>query len=236
MQNSAYRSGCGDTLSSLYLGYHSDVGYPRDPISVTFCLYALFSSNCRALDDLSLRQMVHLLPTTCPWLDLFLGFLGIRSILGFNPLSREILAPSLCFFAANTVWTMIYDTIYACQDVVDDVHAGVKSMAAKFQNSTKLLTSILACVMTAFLAMTSILVKLGPLYYLSAVGGSAVSLAATISMVDLADSRSCGWWFSWGFLFVGGSILSGLAAESVGRSAAWSVEPKHNGSWIHPDL
>jgi 4-hydroxybenzoate polyprenyltransferase len=131
---------------------------------------------------------------------------------------------------------MIYDTIYAHQDVADDVHAGVKSMAVKFQDSTKLLTSLLACVMTALLAITGVLAKLGPLYYLSAVGGSAASLAATISMVDLADSRSCGWWFSWGFLFVGGSILSGFAAESIGRSAAWSAEPTLNGSWIHPDL
>lgn len=90
--------------------------------------------------------------------------------------------------------------------------------------------------MTALLAITGVLVKLGPLYYVSAVGGSAASLAATIAMVDLADSRSCGWWFSWGFLFVGGDILSGLAAESIGRSSAWPAEPITNGSCVHLDL
>jgi 4-hydroxybenzoate polyprenyltransferase len=93
------------------------------------------------------------------------GFLTSVQSLNVNPLSREISAPSLCFFAANTGWTIVYDTIYAYQDVADDIHAGVKSMAIKFQNSTKLLTSLLACVMTALLAMTGALVKLGPLYY-----------------------------------------------------------------------
>lgn len=99
-------------------------------------------------------------------------FLTSVQSLNVNPLAREIIAPSLCFSAANTVWTMIYDAIYAHQDVADDVHAGVKSMAVKFKDSTKLLTSLLACVMSALLAITEVLVKSGPLYYLSAVGGS----------------------------------------------------------------
>ncbi|KAJ5454627.1 UbiA prenyltransferase family-domain-containing protein [Penicillium daleae] len=96
------------------------------------------------------------------------------------------------------VWAIVQTLAIIGIDVADDVHAGVKSMAVKFQDSTKLLTSLLACVMTALLAMTGIriLVKLGPMYYVSAVGESAASLAATISMVNLADSRSCGWWFS----------------------------------------
>ncbi|KAJ5645809.1 4-hydroxybenzoate polyprenyl transferase [Penicillium lividum] len=165
-----------------------------------------------------------------------MGFLTSVQSLNVDPLSKALLAPTASLFAANTVWTMIYDTIYAHQDVADDIHAGVKSMAVRFRDSTKLLTSLLACVMTTLLAMTGVFAKLGPLYYLLAVGGSAAGLAATISMVDLANPRSCGWWFNWGFLFIGGSILSGLAAESFGRSAAWSVEPVTNATWIHLDL
>lgn len=166
-------------------------------------------------------------------------FLASVRSLDVDPLSKDTLAPSLCFFTANTIWTMIYDTIYAHQDVADDVHVGVKSMAVKFRDSTKLLTSFLAFFMTAFLALTGVLAGLGPLYYVSAVGGSALSLAATIALVDLADARSCGWWFSWGFLFVGGSILNGLMAESVCRSVGWAMEPGMNvmnASLIHMDL
>lgn len=162
---------------------------------------------------------------------------SVRSM-DVDPLSKDNFAPSLCFFAANTIWTMIYDTIYAHQDVADDVHAGVKSMAVQFRDSTKLLTSLLAFFMTGFLALAGALAKRGPLYYIPAVGGSAVGLGATITLVNLADARSCGWWFSWGFLFVGGSILTGLVAESVGRSAGQHMEPamQMNATWIHGDL
>ncbi|CAG8981862.1 hypothetical protein HYALB_00009538 [Hymenoscyphus albidus] len=38
---------------------------------------------------------------------------------------------------ASTLWTVIYDTIYACQDIVDDKKIGVKSMAVLFGDSTK---------------------------------------------------------------------------------------------------
>lgn len=86
------------------------------------------------------------------------AFLTSVQSLNVNPSSKEILASSLCFFAANTVWTIIYDAIHAHQDVADDVHAGVKSMAVKLKISTKTLTSLLACVMTGVFA------DLGPLY------------------------------------------------------------------------
>ena len=69
----------------------------------------------------------------------------------------EILVTSLCFFAANTVWTMIYETIYAHQDVADDMHVSLKSVPVKIKVSIKKLTSLLACVMTAFLTMTAVL-------------------------------------------------------------------------------
>ncbi|KAL4756024.1 uncharacterized protein BDW70DRAFT_164893 [Aspergillus foveolatus] len=36
---------------------------------------------------------------------------------------------TFCMFAACTLWTMIYDTIYAHQDLADDRKAGIKSLA-----------------------------------------------------------------------------------------------------------
>ncbi|EKM58175.1 uncharacterized protein PHACADRAFT_116866 [Phanerochaete carnosa HHB-10118-sp] len=36
------------------------------------------------------------------------------------------------FFFGTVCWTIVYDTIYACQDREDDVHAGVKSTALLF--------------------------------------------------------------------------------------------------------
>ncbi len=52
-----------------------------------------------------------------------------------------------CFYVANLLWTIIYDTIYAHQDVVDDAKGGVKSIAVRHQKNTKvlILTRCLCC-------------------------------------------------------------------------------------------
>lgn len=47
------------------------------------------------------------------------------SMLGVSPFSRDHLAPTLALFAANMLWTITYDTIYAHQDVVGGVAAGM---------------------------------------------------------------------------------------------------------------
>jgi len=51
-------------------------------------------------------------------------------------LERIDLAMIYLYFAA-IIWTLIYDTIYAFQDIEDDLQAGVKSTAIKFKNNPK---------------------------------------------------------------------------------------------------
>ncbi|KAJ5190251.1 UbiA prenyltransferase family-domain-containing protein [Penicillium cinerascens] len=166
------------------------------------------------------------------------AFLASARSVDVDPMAKETLIPSICAFVANTLWSMIYDTIYAHQDVADDIHSGVKSMAVRFQDSTKLVTSILAIVMTVMLAMTGVLAGLGPLYFAFTVGGGAVSLAATIISVDLKDGSSCSWWFSRGYSFVGACILTGFLAESVSKSGPGFeyMGLAKNASWIHTEL
>ncbi|KAJ5137139.1 UbiA prenyltransferase family-domain-containing protein [Penicillium atrosanguineum] len=116
-------------------------------------------------------------------------FTSVRGM-DVDPLSKDNFAPSLCFFAANTIWTTIYDTIYAHQDVADDVHVGVKSMAVHLRNSSKLLTSFLALFITGLLALAGALAGFGPLYYIPVVGESAMGLGATSTLVKLAEAKS----------------------------------------------
>ncbi|KAF8975453.1 UbiA prenyltransferase family [Cyathus striatus] len=47
-----------------------------------------------------------------------------------------------CIYIGCICWTMIYDTIYACQDRNDDRKAGIKSTAILFGESVKLIVSI----------------------------------------------------------------------------------------------
>jgi hypothetical protein len=52
--------------------------------------------------------------------------------------------------STKSSWAIVYDTIYACQDRDDDVHAGVKSTALLFGSYVR---PILACFATAFIVL-----------------------------------------------------------------------------------
>ncbi|KAL4862871.1 hypothetical protein BDV12DRAFT_178292 [Aspergillus spectabilis] len=129
---------------------------------------------------------------------------------------RVRLEPSIsCLFAASTLWTIIYDTIYAHQDIVDDKKAGIKSLAVLYGAQTKPLLWQLLVAKTALLVMCGRLGEMSVVYYLFAVLGSAASLGVMIWKVDLASNSSCWWWFGNGFWLAGGSIVGGLAMELV---------------------
>ncbi|KAF7594711.1 hypothetical protein BBP40_008604 [Aspergillus hancockii] len=120
---------------------------------------------------------------------------------------------SLCLFAACTLWTMIYDTIYAHQDLVDDKKAGIKSLAVLYEDQTKPMLWRLLAMFTAFLITCGSFSGMSIIWYIVAVLGSASSLGAMVWNVDLRNSESCWWWFRNGFWLAGGSIAGGLVME-----------------------
>jgi 4-hydroxybenzoate polyprenyltransferase len=135
---------------------------------------------------------------------------------------------SLCLFLANILWTMIYDTIYAHQDLKDDIKAGIKSLAVLYRDDTKGLLWKLLFLMAGFLAAAGWLSGTSPLFHMIAVGGSVSSLGVMIQRVELKRTESCWWWFGNGFWYAGGSIAAGLLAEyvyvySIGRGNGWST-------------
>ncbi|KAK4219671.1 polyprenyl transferase-like protein [Rhypophila decipiens] len=133
---------------------------------------------------------------------------------GVNPFSTtQFTSATVSLCVANILWTMIYDTIYAHQDLKDDLKAGVKSMAVRFQHSTKLMCSVLAVGQVGLLIHAGTVLGLSAGYYLVAVAGTAASLVAMIGLVDLMEPSSCAWWFRTDFWLVGGSISAGLFAD-----------------------
>ncbi|GAP82908.1 putative 4-hydroxybenzoate polyprenyl [Rosellinia necatrix] len=120
---------------------------------------------------------------------------------------------TLAIFAANVLWTVTYDTIYAHQDVADDAKAGVKGMALKFRRSTKLLASVLSIGQVGFLASCGVWAGFGTFYFLFTVGGVGLALAYYIYDVDLESPESCGAWFHDQFWIVGAPFLTGLIGE-----------------------
>ncbi|GAP93182.1 putative family protein [Rosellinia necatrix] len=118
-----------------------------------------------------------------------------------------------CVFFASIMWTVVYDTIYAHQDLKDDLKVGVKSIAVLFRDQTKVLLWLVLGCMIALLSLAGLLEQMGWQYYIIAAGGSAVSLGAMIANVELKDSASCWWWFRYGFWLAGSSIGGGLLSE-----------------------
>lgn len=69
----------------------------------------------------------------------------------------------------------------------------------------------------ALLGAAGVLIGATSMFFMIAFSGTATSLGIMIHAVCLQKPSDCGWWFRNGFLFVGGSIPMGLAAEYVAR-------------------
>ncbi|KAI4865256.1 prenyltransferase [Hypoxylon rubiginosum] len=121
--------------------------------------------------------------------------------------------PVLCLVTVCILWTTIYDTIYAFQDVKDDVKIGVKSTAVLFKAHTKTLLWSLIVILGACMLLYGNMMEMGVMYHVAAVGGGLSSLAAMVANVELKNDASCWWWFSCGFWVTGVTITVGLLAE-----------------------
>ena len=122
-----------------------------------------------------------------------------------------------CLFVAYVAWTVIYDTIYAFQDVRDDVKSGIRSMAVRWRKGAKTLLAIVAFVQVAALGAAGLAIKAHIWYFLTTCGGSVVVLGTMIWRIDLEDEKGCGWWFRHGILQEGGVMTAGMVAELVTR-------------------
>ncbi len=129
----------------------------------------------------------------------------------FAPENSTALAAAGALYAANIAWTVLYDTVYAHQDVKDDTRIGIKSMAVK--HGAKTLLAGLAVTQVSLLAVTGWIIGAGPIYFLGTCGGAATALATMIWRVRLDRPGNCWWWFKWGCWFTGVSVASGLAEE-----------------------
>jgi 4-hydroxybenzoate polyprenyltransferase len=141
--------------------------------------------------------------------------IGMTS-LGLDPFSRispPVRGALACVYFSNVVNAMIYDTIYAHQDLKDDLKAGVMSMAVACAPHTKKVLSVLSVVEIALLASTGYLLGFGGCFWAAAVGGTAAVLGWMIATVRLDEPADCWNWFKWCIWFTGGTLCLGLLGE-----------------------
>lgn len=103
------------------------------------------------------------------WPQLVLGMtFNWGALLGYSAVHGEVLwSACLPLYAAGVCWTIIYDTIYAHQDRVDDLIVGVKSTALRFGNDTKKWLTGFAGLMTSSLMVSGFVCDLAWPYYAS---------------------------------------------------------------------
>jgi 4-hydroxybenzoate polyprenyltransferase len=104
--------------------------------------------------------------------------------------SKEAVA---AFYLMNVAWTLVYDTVYAQQDVEDDAKAGVRSMAVRFRNGPKVLLTAVVALQVVLLGLTGTLQGLGAAYFAVACGGTLLSMLWMLTTIDLKKPSECMW-------------------------------------------
>ncbi|EPQ52553.1 UbiA prenyltransferase [Gloeophyllum trabeum ATCC 11539] len=93
--------------------------------------------------------------------------------------------------AGIAFWTVVMDTMYACQDRRDDIKVGIGSTAVLFGSWITPILSVFAALFVATLIYAGQETNQGQVYYTIAVGGTAGHLAWQLSTFNADDNDNC---------------------------------------------
>lgn len=112
-------------------------------------------------------------------------------------------------------WTALNDTIYAFQDLNDNMIIGVGSMAVRHNNkNAKLVSEGLAVTQVLALQLIGFMAKNGTTHYIGILIVSGL-LSVVIGNVDLNDPKSCARWFQGGCHLVGVVTVCSFFSEYI---------------------
>ncbi|KDQ56521.1 hypothetical protein JAAARDRAFT_294251 [Jaapia argillacea MUCL 33604] len=122
-------------------------------------------------------------------------------------------------------WTMLYDTIYACQDLPDDIKTGVKSTAILFGSWIRPLLQLIGSTFVIMFGIAGILNGQTWIYGVVAVGGTALHVVWQFWTVDLNVAESC--WTNFkrnghlGWIIWAGLMLDYIVASRMLPMISW---------------
>ncbi|XP_033218543.1 4-hydroxybenzoate polyprenyltransferase, mitochondrial isoform X2 [Belonocnema kinseyi] len=162
------------------------------------------------------------------WPQLILGMtFNWGALLGWSAIHGSCdWSVCLPLYTAGICWTILYDTIYAHQDKVDDLLLGIKSTALKFGSNTKLYLSGFGASMIGGLVASGMAAEQTLPYYIS-VGLVGSHLVHQIHTLDIDNPKDCAKKFisnhSVGILLFAGVVLGNLVKNYVTKSATSKV-------------
>uniref|UniRef100_A0A8D7ZU02 4-hydroxybenzoate polyprenyltransferase, mitochondrial n=1 Tax=Culex pipiens TaxID=7175 RepID=A0A8D7ZU02_CULPI len=126
------------------------------------------------------------------WPQLVLGMtFNWGALLGWSATTGSVQwSACLPLYLAGVCWTIVYDTIYAHQDKVDDVLLGIKSTAIRFGDNTKLWLTGFSTAMLGGLVTSGIVCDQTWPYY-SALGIISAHLAHQIYSLNIHNPTDC---------------------------------------------
>ncbi|KIK67687.1 hypothetical protein GYMLUDRAFT_154954 [Collybiopsis luxurians FD-317 M1] len=151
--------------------------------------------SCPTMRLLVVRFAIYpLLKRVTYWPQAWLGFaMNFGFVTAWVSTTNSLNVPLLSTAMAGCwCWTMLYDTIYACQDIEDDVKMGVRSTAILFGPYIRPLLMACGCSFTILFCATGCLNKQGLAFYIVSIGGLLVHLIRQWRTVDLEIPESCG--------------------------------------------
>ncbi len=145
--------------------------------------------------------------THVPQLVLGMAF-GWAIPMAFTALTNQVPAVAWVLFAATVIWALIYDTMYAMVDRIDDLKVGIKSTAILFGDHDRLIIGLLQLLMLGLLLWAGLLAGRGGWYWLG-IGMAALLFLYQQWLIRERDPDAC---FK-GFLnnnYVGMALFAGL--------------------------
>jgi len=150
---------------------------PKSALVLFFALTALAFGLVLLTNTLTIQlsfvavALASLYPFTKRWTQLpqfVLGLaFGMSVLMAFSAQTGGIPVEAYWIFAANIVWTLIYDTMYAMADREEDLKIGMKSSAILFAKYDRIIIGILQISLLLIFLKIGNLFDLGLLYQLS---------------------------------------------------------------------
>uniref|UniRef100_A0A336MAF1 4-hydroxybenzoate polyprenyltransferase, mitochondrial n=1 Tax=Culicoides sonorensis TaxID=179676 RepID=A0A336MAF1_CULSO len=192
-------------------------------LSLTILLQFNWNSIVLGASSLGLVITYPLMKRFTFWPQFVLGLtFNWGALLGCSVVNGSVIWPAcLPLYCAGICWTIVYDTIYAHQDKVDDVIVGIKSTAIRFGENTKPWLSGFSAAMMANLSVVGLVCDQTWPYYVS-LGIIGAHLIHQIHSVDIHNPGDCAKKFfsnhQVGLILFLGIVLGTLAKEEEGKS------------------
>ena len=112
---------------------------------------------------------------------IFVGYTTLGGTLSIGDSSTWVV---LLIYSAAVFWTLAYDTIYAFQDIQDDLSAGIKSTAIRFMKTPKTFVGSCYGIMITLFATALFVINANPMAYIG-LGAFAIQAYLIVMRIDM---------------------------------------------------